>query len=108
MEEKECEKLIKARDEIDNHIRAYEKRMNVGYDEERQRRDAERVELFKLIRKEFAVIIPNSTVFSDGKYFCPSCKANVGAIYAAADDAGFPVNFCPCCSQAFNGRIDWE
>ena len=108
MEGNECGKLIQARDEVERHMRAYSKRAEIGLDAERKEQDLKKAEIFKLIYNETTMLIPNSTLFMDGKYYCPSCKVEVGAIYAAADNAGFPINFCPHCGQAFSGRIEWE
>lgn len=105
MEEKECENLIKAMNELDKHIEAYEKRVN---SENYHARDEERVELFLIIKDRFERALPNCTLFKDGMHLCANCKSNVGAIYAAADDVGVPVRFCPYCGQAFNIRINIE
>ena len=105
MEEREYKMLERALEELDSHIRAYEKRGMLCSDEELKRRDAERVELFKFLRKEVGGVIPQHTVINDGKFYCPSCGVEIGALYEAADEANIPINFCPCCMQAFEGQM---
>lgn len=105
MEEKKYEMLERAIEELDSHISAYEKRGMLCSDEELKSRDAERVELFKFLRKEVGGVIPRRTVIKEGKYYCPSCGVEIGALYPAADKANIPINFCPCCLQAFEGSV---
>lgn len=105
MEGKEYKMLERAIVELDSRISAYEKRGMLCSDEALKKRDAERVELFKFLRKEVGGVIPQHTVISDGKFYCPSCGVEIGALYPAADEKNIPINFCPCCMQAFEGRI---
>lgn len=105
---KKYEMLERAIVELDSHIKVYYKRAQTlwkGRDPERYAKDMNRVELFQLLRKEVGGVIPQHTVISDGKFYCPSCGIEIGALYAAADEKNIPINFCPCCMQAFEGRI---
>ncbi|MBQ3124990.1 MAG: hypothetical protein IJC09_06190 [Clostridia bacterium] len=100
--------LERALIELDSHIKVYNDRAQKlwkGRDPERYSNDMNRVELFRFLRKEIGGVIPQHTVIQDGKYYCPSCGPEVGAIYEKADEVNMPVNFCPCCMQAFKGRV---
>lgn len=109
MEETGYIQLENALEELDNHIRMYEKRadeMWKGRNPVRYESDKRRAELFKVIRKEVGGVIPKHTEIRDGGLFCPTCGANIERLYEPADDAGIPINFCPCCRQAFTGRVE--
>ena len=108
MEEKEHVTLERAMVELDSHIAVYYNRAQTlwkGSNQERYESDMRRYELLRFIRNEVAGIIPRHTVIQDGKYYCPSCGSEVGALYPAADKANIPMNFCPCCMQSFEGRV---
>lgn len=99
------ELLIKARDEIEKHIQAYEQRAETSNEVLKSQRDKERAILFKYIKAELASKIPNSIIITEGKYICPNCKTNIESIRTAAERECIKVRFCPACSQAFNEGI---
>lgn len=96
------ELYIKARDEVDAHVRAYEKRAECGYiPDEQRRRDEERADLFKIVSDAMARLIPNKTLSKDGDFLCPECKSKLNLIYLAADEEKLNIDYCPVCGQAF-------
>ena len=101
----ELERFNRSRDDIKRIANGYAKRAECEADVDKRNHYKELSESLEFFYNESAVLIPNKIIFKDGSYYCPSCKARIGAVYTAASDADIPVSFCICCGQAFNSLI---